>query len=67
MNKSAIAFWFLLVGVLMIAVGMGYKVYTDKGFGPSFSDKWGAWASIGTILASIGLVLSYKKIASGVV
>jgi hypothetical protein len=67
MNKSQIAFWLLLVGVLMVVIAKGYAVYQAKGTTTLFSDTWTTWASVGAIAAGIGLALSYKKLASGVV
>jgi hypothetical protein len=66
MNKSTIAFWLLLVGVLMIVIATGYKVYQAKGTSTLFTDTWTTWASVGAIAAGIGLGLSYKKVAAGV-
>lgn len=67
MNKSTIAFWLLLVGVLMVVIAKGYAVYQAKGTAPLFTDTWTTWASVGAIAAGLGLALSYKKVSAGVV
>jgi hypothetical protein len=66
MNKSTIAFWLLLVGVLMVVIAKGYDVYQAKGPSTLFTDTWTTWASVGAIAAGIGLALSYKKLSAGV-
>lgn len=66
MNKSTIAFWLLLVGVLMVVIAKGYAVYQAKGTSTLFTDTWTTWASIGAIAAGLGLALSYKKVSAGV-
>lgn len=66
MNKSQIAFWLLLVGVLMVVIAKGYSVYQTKSTSGLFSDTWTTWASVGAIAAGLGLALSYKKLAGGV-
>lgn len=67
MNKSTIAFWLLLIGVLMVVIAKGYAVYQAKGTSTLFTDTWTTWASVGAIAAGLGLALSYKKVAAGVI
>jgi hypothetical protein len=67
MNKSQIAFWLLLVGVLMVVIAKGYAVYKSGDAKTSlFPDSMTTWASVGAIAAGLGLALSYKKLSAGV-
>ena len=63
--NSKHGFWLLLVGVLMIAIAKGYSVYTDKSLTPSFTGTWNIWTTLGVMLATAGLALSYKKLSAG--
>lgn len=74
MTKSQLAFWLLVIGVLMLAVAKAKRIrdnverngLTDGILG-HLQGFWTIWDTLAIVAAVAGLSLSAKKLSAGVI